>query len=85
MYEAQTGIKNRTGSAAQCIALAGFGGGIGTVLVRIVLRFRGLRYTILGHDGKTLSVSGDGESMGWYWVRRLGAEEASRGGRCELG
>jgi len=45
MYEGQTGIKNRTGSAAGSIALARFRGrgGIGPVLVRIVLRFGGLR------------------------------------------
>jgi len=44
IFKGQTGIKNRTGSAAVSIALARFveRGGIGPVLVRIVLRLGGL-------------------------------------------
>jgi len=72
IFEGQTGIQNRTCSSAGSLHLPGLGagGGIGPVLVRIVLRFGGLWYTTLGHDGKALSVSGDAVSV-WCAVRQF--------------
>jgi len=40
------------------------GGETGPVLIRNVLRFGCLRYTILRHDGKSLSLSGVSLRMG---------------------
>jgi len=66
MYDGQTGIKNSTGSSAGSIAFARFGGRGRDWSIsgdnRVEIRRSAVH--IFGHDGRTLSLSGDAVTVG---------------------